>query len=101
MHGYKIKRIISGKTYNTDTATVVFEHYNDPDDQFGSLAGAFLHQTRHGEFFLLVVDHEGREQSFRPLTDAEAQAFLEKLKATEALEQYFGPFPEGGAAETR
>jgi predicted HicB family RNase H-like nuclease len=48
-----------------------------------------------------LVDHDGEEPSFGPLTDAEVQAFLEKQKATEALEQYFGPFPEGGAAETR
>jgi predicted HicB family RNase H-like nuclease len=98
---YKIKRIINGKTYNTETATVVFEKWNDEHDEFGSLAGAILYQTLHGEFFQLVIDHEGAEQSFRPLADAEAQAFLEKCKATEALEQCFGPFPEGGAAETR
>jgi predicted HicB family RNase H-like nuclease len=100
MNGYRLKRIIKGKTYNTETATVVFECFNDHP----SMAGVVLYQTRHGEFFKLSVEHDGEEDSFGPLTDAEAQAFLEKIrttKATEALEQYFGPFPEGGAAETR
>jgi predicted HicB family RNase H-like nuclease len=97
MPGYRIKRIIDGKTYNTETATVVFENWNDDP----SLAGVVLYQTRHGSFFKLVVDHHGEQHSFGPLTDAEAQAFLEKCNATEALEQCFGLFPEAGAAETR
>jgi hypothetical protein len=98
MPGYKIKRIINGKTYNTETATVVFETWHPHG---ASNAGKVLYQTRHGAFFLLEVDHEGEEESFGPLTDVEAHKFLEEWKATDALEQCFGNFPEAGAAETR
>jgi hypothetical protein len=101
MHNYKIKQIIDGKAYNTETAEVVYDTFsNHTHDDHGSLAGAALHRTRHGAFFLLVADHEGYP-SIKPMTDAEAQTFLEKEKATEALDQCFGPFPEAGAAERR
>jgi hypothetical protein len=95
---YQIKRIINGKTYNTETAMVVFETWHPHE---ASNAGKVLYQTRHGAFFLLEIGHEGEEEGFKLLTDAEAQSFLEKWGATESLEQCFGPFPEGGAAETR
>jgi hypothetical protein len=109
MHNYKLKQIINGKTYNTETATLVYDtsDYIDGDD-YGSLAMAALYQTRHGAFFLLVADHEGYPR-LQPISDDEARTFLEKHQslglqscpATQAIEQYFGPFPEGGAAETR
>ena len=35
-----------------------------------------------------------------PLSDVDAQALLEK-RANHLVEQYFGPFPEGGVAERR
>jgi hypothetical protein len=93
--GFQIKRIINGKTYNTETASVVFTRTFS-----GSGAGVVVYQTRHGAFFWIETDHDG-ELSFMPKSDAETQALLEECHATEALEQYFGPFPEGGAAETR
>ena len=94
---YKYKKIIGGKTYNTETATVVFEKRfeNDWVD-----AGIVLFQTRHGAFFLLKLQ-DCEEPDFCPLTDEEAQELLERYCATDTLEQYFGPFPEAGAAEAR
>lgn len=91
-----MKRIIDGQTYNTDTATqVFFESADDP-----SMAWWALYQTRHGAFFKVLVDHDGETTTFTPLSDADAQAVLEK-RANHLVEQYFGPFPEGGAAERR
>lgn len=48
-----------------------------------------------------MVDHDGETVlEFGPVTDAEAQALLEK-HANHLVEQYFGEMPEGGAAERR
>jgi len=90
-----MKRIIDGVTYDTQTATEVcgYEHPH-------SEAGWSLFQTRHGAFFKVTVGHDGEDYTFQPLSDVEAQAFLEK-QANHLVEQYFGPFPEYGAAEKR
>ena len=60
-----------------------------------------LYQTRHGAFFKVMVNHGGEDiLEFGPVSDMEAQLLIEKY-ANHLLEQYFGPFPEGGAAERR
>jgi predicted HicB family RNase H-like nuclease len=92
-----MKKIIDGKTYNTDTATYV----TGGDNSEYSSAWWGLYQTRHGAFFTIVVDHDGETVlEFRPLTDQEAYKDLEK-HANHLIEQYFGTMPEGGAAERR
>ena len=91
-----MKRIIDGKTYNTDTATRV----TGGDNSLYSDAWWGLYQTRHGAFFQIVVDHDGMSEKITPLGDAEAQAVVEK-HANHLVEQYFGPMPEYGAAERR
>ena len=90
-----MKRIIDGRTYNTDTAArvTVGEHPH-------SFAGWELYQNRHGAFFVIVTDHDGETQTIKPLSDAEAQNWLEKY-ANHLVETYFGTFPEVGAAERR
>lgn len=92
-----MKRIISGMTYNTETATRVAE--GRPDDGF-SQAGWEMYQTRHGAFFKVITDHDGESMRVEPCSDDDAQAFLEK-HANHTLEAAFGPFPEAGAAERR
>ena len=90
-----MKRIIDGKTYNTDTATeVLCENFHGYMNWWG------LYQTRHGAFFKVIVDMDEGESTLTRLSDAEAQELLEKT-ANHLVEQYFGPFPEGGAAERR
>jgi predicted HicB family RNase H-like nuclease len=91
-----MKRVINGKTYNTDTATRV----TGGDNQPYSDAWSALYQTRHGAFFRIIVDHDGMSEKITPLEDAEAQADLEE-HANHLVEQYFGPMPEYGAAERR
>ena len=86
-----MKRIIDGKSYNTETATRIMGGNGHYEDDWWH-----LYQTRHGAFFLEGVDHG--EAFVRPMTDAEAQAFLEK-HGNYLVEQYFGPMPEAGAAE--
>lgn len=96
-----MKRIINGKTYNVHTATTVFEDgpaVSDPGGDSNAYWG--LYQTRHGEFFKITVDHDGESMKFEVLTEADAQALLER-RANHLVEQYFGEMPEGGAAERR
>lgn len=93
--GYK--RIINGKSYNTETSTLVHEVSARNDTVYDG-----LFQTKHGAFFLYWYD-EGREAGdIKPMSDEEAQKWLETHHASPSiLEQYFGDFPEGGAAESR
>ncbi len=92
-----MKKIIGGKSYNTETATKVV----GGDNSEYSEAWWGLYQTRHGAFFQVVVDHDGETTlKFGPVTDEEALDTLQK-HAPHLVDQYFGPFPEGGAAERR
>jgi predicted HicB family RNase H-like nuclease len=91
-----VKRIIDGMTYNTQTATEVFCSGPVQSDAWHG-----VYQTRHGAFFKVVVDHDGETVlEFGPLTDNEAQAEVQK-HAPHLVDDYFGPFPEAGAAERR
>jgi predicted HicB family RNase H-like nuclease len=90
-----MKRIIDGQTYDTETATEVFRSGSNP----WSDAWWIMYQTRHGAFFRVGVDNHGYGH-FDPLSDEEAQKLLER-DANHLVEQFFGPFPEGGAAEKR
>jgi hypothetical protein len=91
-----VKRVIEGKSYNTDTATRIA--IGGPEDSFASWE---MYRNRHGTFFNVVTDHDGKTQWIRPLDDAEAQVFLEKNAGPEIVDEVFGPFPEAGAAERR
>ena len=88
-----MKRIIDGKTYNTDTATRVIDWVHPHDD-----VAWVVYQNRHGAFF--VVESVHYDTTIRPLSDAEAQNWLER-HANHLVETYFGNFPELGAAERR
>lgn len=94
-----MKRIINGITYDTDTATLAAEAYYTPDGDQGER----LYQTRHGAFFLQTREvGPGYKMiyEFKPLTDDEAQKWLE-THANHLVEHFFGPFPEYGGAERR
>jgi hypothetical protein len=91
-----MKRIIDGTSYNTDTATEVFsQSASEP-----SMGWWALYQTRHGAFFKVVVDHDGETATWTPLSDADAQALLEKC-ANHLVERYFEPTPGSSGPERR
>jgi hypothetical protein len=93
--GYK--RIINGKSYNTDTAVLVHEVSAREDMIYDG-----LYQTKHGAYFRYWYDEEREAGGIMPLSDDEAQRWLERHKAPAYLiERYFGDLPEGGAAEVR
>ena len=96
MSGISIKRIISGKTYNTDTSSLIYHADADP----AGLRHQALYQTRHGAFFLFWSDADVGESGLKPLSDSEALEWLERMEADPAIiERLFGVFPEAGAAE--
>ena len=88
-----VKQVIQGTTYDTETATELTGGDNIPN----SNAWWALYRTQQGAFFKIVVDHDGSTfNEFRPLTDAEARAVLEK-HANHLVEIYFGPMPEASS----
>jgi len=97
----RCKRIIEGKTYNTETATQL--GYWDGADT--PLVQA-LYQTRHGAFFLYSLDEtkhtsDPRYEQITPREPHEAQKWMEQYCSAEALERVFGEMPEAGETEAR
>ncbi len=78
-----VKKIISGQTYDTDTATRL--HYRGGHDD-GPCYYQGLYQTPEGAFFFWEYDEESG--AIKPNTDEEAYEWLEK-HANQLLEQYF------------
>lgn len=97
-----MKRIIDGKTYNTETATRIGSapfneaHPEEYDE---------LYQTRHGAFFNTYGAVLGYNNDFietlKPVTPSEAQAWLERYQMVDEIEKLFGEQPEAGEAESR
>jgi hypothetical protein len=97
------KRIINGKTYNTETATLLAKE--TPGGQYG---GEFdeLYQTRHGAYFRHSGDWgastpDGPLVEVEPLTPPEAQAWMEEHASAALIEKHFGEQPEAGESESR
>ena len=107
-----MKRIIDGKTYNTETATLISEAYftDDPKSE-GYDKKEALFQTRHGAFFVAVEenlwDYEAASwyvsHRAEPKPPPEALSWMEKNKShsPELIEQHFGEMPEAGLGESR
>jgi len=96
-----MKRIIDGKTYNTETATKVgaasFDPHNPGDFDW-------LYQTRHGAFFRHYGGMTNQGDDFevlKPATPEEAKAWLASHDLVDELEALFGEQPEAGEAESR
>lgn len=97
----RCKRIINGKTYNTETATRLW-HYEDPD---GPPIEEVLYKTRHGAYFLYYRDDTAPTEGIKPLTPDETQKWLEAKSwhpdVVKLIESEFGEMPEAGEAEAR
>ncbi|KAA6490838.1 toxin-antitoxin system HicB family antitoxin [Agrobacterium sp. ICMP 7243] len=100
---HKCKRIIDGKTYNTETATRIggYDEDNGPYEQ-----GLHLYQTRLGVFFeYSYYEGHGEDDYERitPLTPNDAQRWLEKHQSwnPEKIEELFGEMPEPGSGEVK
>jgi hypothetical protein len=97
----KCKRIIDGKTYNTETATQL-AGWDDDEGFFQS--GRYLYQTRFGAFFLYVWSDEPEQgEDIIPYTPEQAREWLEKNQSHRAdlIESLFGEMPEAGSGEIK
>jgi HicB family len=100
----KCKRIIDGKTYNTETATQLAGWGGSDDGPYES--GKFLYQTRFGAFFVYSYLDGAAENDYEkidPLTPEEARAWLEKNASytPDLIEKLFGEMPEAGSGESK
>jgi hypothetical protein len=99
----KCKRIIDGRTYNTETATRLAGSDNN---DYGFDQGEHLFQNRFGAFFLYSYADdgpEGPESDLRPLTPEQAREWLEKNESwnVKLIERLFGQMPEAGSGEIK
>ena len=101
----KCKRIIDGKTYNTETATKLAGGGEIPDEYL-VINGEHLYQSRLGAFFLYVYatrGSEGLRQDLKPLSPQEAREWLEKHQAynVDLYESLFGKPSKAGSGESK
>jgi len=99
----KCKRIIDGKTYNTETATELFGSNWDHESFSG---GHYLFQTRFGAYFFYKYLDGANEDDFETITPCsadEARQWLEKNASydPDLIERLFGEMPEAGSGEIR
>lgn len=104
MMTFKCKRIIDGKTYNTETATELF---GDTEDHNGlGTSGCYLFQTRFGAYFEYSFSEffgEDDRATITPYTPDEARQWLEENASyePELIDRLFGVMPEAGSGEIK
>lgn len=92
-----MKRIIGGKAYNTETATLIWDWESDD-----APVEAALYRNRHGAYFVAWHNHQWPSEGIRPLGANEAQEWLEEhCWNSQIIEGEFGGMPEAGSAEAR
>ena len=108
-----MKRIIDGKTYNTETATkiVSFDCWDEDPAYSGQEYGSILYQTRFGAYFLYDyyttwyaisdISNEELKEKITPLSPLETQKWMEDHRFDILIEQHFGEMPEAGESESR
>jgi hypothetical protein len=101
----KCKRIIDGKTYNTETATEI-EGWDVTEEEYPLTHGEHLYQNRFGAFFLISYQDdgpEGPEEDLVPYTPEQARVWLEKHRSyrVDLIESLFGKMPEAGSGESK
>lgn len=107
-HKVRFKRIIEGKTYNTETSALLasWSSFDTPDTAQGGEYGQILFQTRHGAYFLFDYDDrretwESGYQQLIPLDPEQAQRWAETHCSADIVEAIFGEMPDAGDAEAK
>lgn len=105
-----MKRIIGGKTYNTETASKIASAPFDTTDTGDSYGEDAMYQTRGGAFFLWEHEvskyqdrhglwHEKAKDTFRPMGREEAYLWVTTAECVEWVSDVFGDPPETGDPE--
>lgn len=98
----RCKRIIDGKTYNTETATQIACSITDSGP--GELT-EYLYQNRFGAFFIyrnLSGWEEQDGEQLIPFSPEQAREWLEKrTDGADHIEALFGAMPEAGSGEIK
>lgn len=92
----RCKRIIEGKTYNTETSTLL--GWWEPDDAPYEHA---LFKTRHGAYFLYTLGHANLDEFIEPKEAEAAKRWMEQHCSADRIEAEFGEMPEAGDSEAR
>lgn len=92
----RCKRIIDGKTYNTETATQLGRWQVDEPPREET-----LFKTRHGAYFLHVFLDMVPDERIEPLEPEGAQKWMEQHCHPDLTEAEFGEMPEAGDPEAR
>ncbi len=93
----RCKRIIGGKTYNTETSTALGRF----EDDFRTET---LFKTRHGAYFVhlfMWYSADGPEEKIIPYEPDKAQKWMEDYGNPDKLEAEFGEMPDAGESEAR
>jgi hypothetical protein len=110
MEAPQMKRIIDGKTYNTETSTLVatsgWQLQDERSPHYGSECEGELYQTRGGAFFLVVTIHTETRDG-EPIDKVEctamsaekANAWVVKGHDIEIVRDVFGEPPEAEAED--
>ena len=99
----KCKRIIDGKTYNTETATEL-AGWDETSEGYPITYGEHLYQNRFGAFFMYSYQDDGPhgpEENLEPYTPEQAREWLEKYQRVSVIEAVFGKMPEAGSGESK
>jgi predicted HicB family RNase H-like nuclease len=103
----KCKRIIDGKTYNTETATQIEGWAETNDEPWPHEIGEYLYQNRFGAFFRFTfresIHPEDDYEEIEPYTPEQARNWLEKHRSyrVDLIESLFGKMPEAGSGESK
>lgn len=95
-HEFRCKRIIDGKTYNTETATLIgqWESIDSPIEEA-------LFKTRHGAYFLYCDSVNSPYEWIKPLDPDDARKWVAERCPASVWESEFGEAPEAGDSEAR
>ena len=91
----RCKRIIDGKTYNTETATLL------SGAEFENGIREYLFKTRHGAYFLYAAVTDDPDERLVPLSVEDAKRWTGKNAAADICEAEFGDAPDEGGPEAR
>lgn len=102
-----LKKVIDGKLYNTETATMIAEYWNGKSNSDFNHISEELYRTKNRNFFLAGNGGAMTKYSIScgsnstcgsekiiPITEAEARSWLEKYSDAETYVAAFGAPPE-------